>query len=127
MTKFAARHLQLDNGVKEYATKKVEKLKKFYNKVLESSIVIDYRKPLYNTEIMLTVKRQHIYGHSQESDIYVSIDRAAEKVERQLIKLKGKIQDKHHSSKSRLSEAEEEIAPSPEETPQEIEPDRDSQ
>ena len=119
MTRFAARHLQLDNGVKEYAAKKVEKLKKFYNKVLESSIVIDYRKPLYHTEIMLTVKRQRIYGDSQESDIYVSIDRAAEKVERQLAKLKGKILDKHQSGKSRLSRAEEEIAASPEEAPQE--------
>lgn len=88
---FTARHYKPSERLKDYATKEVHKLKRYYDGIIDCEIVLDYQKLSQIAEIKLNVYGNTLTAIEKSEDIYKSIDLAVIKLERRLKKYKGKL------------------------------------
>ncbi len=92
-----ARHLELTPSLKEYAEKKVMKLKKFSDRITQAKIILDVEKERHIVEILLNIAQKRIAGKAVAGDMYAAIDLAADKVTKQLKKKVDKMKEHKHS------------------------------
>jgi putative sigma-54 modulation protein len=101
---FTARHFKAPEKVKQYAEKKVSRLKRYYDGIIECEIILDYEKQTQLAEIAIKVYGQRLVAQEKSEDIYKSIDFAVDKLERQVKKYKAKLRS-HSYDKSASIEA----------------------
>jgi len=87
-----ARHYKTSERLKEHATQEVQKLDKFYEGIISCEVILDSQKLEQITEIIIHVQGNRLTAVEKSEDIYKSIDLAVAKLERQLKKYKGKMQ-----------------------------------
>jgi putative sigma-54 modulation protein len=90
---FTARHFKATNRLKEYSEKKVTRLKRYYDGIIECEIILDYEKLDQIAEIAIKVYGQRLVAIEKSEDIFKSIDAAVDKLERQVKKYKEKLKD----------------------------------
>ncbi|MFQ5825229.1 MAG: ribosome hibernation-promoting factor, HPF/YfiA family [bacterium] len=90
---FTARHFKASERLKEYAEKKVQRLKKYYDGIIDCEIILDYEKLKQIAEIAIKVFGQRLVAIEKSEDIYKSIDLAVDKLERQVKKFKEKLRE----------------------------------
>ena len=92
----AGRHVDVTEAMKNYARQKVEKLSKYFNRLSSVKVTMDIEAGKHSVEIVATaVKGATLVAHHKDDDMYAAIDLATAKLERQLKRLKEKLQ-KHH-------------------------------
>jgi putative sigma-54 modulation protein len=96
---FTARHFKASDRLKEYAEKKVQRLKKYYDGIIDCEIILDYEKLNQIAEIAIKVYSQRLVAIEKSEDIYKSIDLAVDKLERQVKKFKEKLRE-HSNEKA---------------------------
>ena len=90
---FTARHFKAHDGLRNYAMSQVSTLKKYYDGIINGNIILRFersKESLKIAEINLGVFGKNIVAIEKSEDFYKSIDSAVEKLERQLLKYKGK-------------------------------------
>lgn len=90
---FTARHFKAHDGLKHYALQQVSTLKKYYDGIVNGNIILRYERPKDSVkiaEINLAVYGTNLVAVERSENFYKSIDNAVEKLERQLLKYKGK-------------------------------------
>ncbi len=85
-----SRHYELTPALKDYAESKVENLTTFFDNIVSAHIVFTLEKYRHFVEITLHVNGKDFVGHDESDDMYTSVDRVVEKLERQILKHKGK-------------------------------------
>lgn len=88
---FTTRHFKSSDNVRDYAEKKVQRLSRYYDRIIDCEIVLDREKLNYVAEMFVKVYSQKLVAQERSEDIYKSIDLAVDKLERQLKKFKGKL------------------------------------
>ncbi len=78
------RQMDATDAVKGYATEKVGKLQKFLRQPLQVQITLSCQKTLHVVEVDAHAGGQHFHAHEESEDMYASIDRVADKLERQI-------------------------------------------
>jgi len=86
-----ARHYDLAPGLKDYAEEKVLHLKHYFDQIVTANIVFSLEKYRYRFEVAIHVNGRDFVGVEESDDMYTSVDRCVEKLERQLRRHKGKI------------------------------------
>ncbi|MDH3215552.1 MAG: ribosome-associated translation inhibitor RaiA [Candidatus Krumholzibacteria bacterium] len=89
-----SRHYELTPALKEYAESKIQNLTTYFDNIVSAHIIFALEKYRHLVEVTLHVNGRDIVGHETSEDMYTSVDRVAEKLERQLIKHKGKLYKK---------------------------------
>ncbi len=100
--RFTARHYKSPDRLKEYAEKKVQKLEKYYDGIINCEVILDYEKLLQVAEINLDVYNQRLVAIEKSEDVYKSIDLAVDKLKRQLKRYKEKLKDHSNTKPSIL-------------------------
>ena len=85
-----ARHYQLTPALKDYAESKVEQLKKYFDNIVNAHITFELEKYRHAVEVSIHVNGKDFNGREVSEDMYASVDRVVEKLERQIRKYKGK-------------------------------------
>lgn len=85
------RHVSVTQAMKDYALEKVSKLDKFSDRIIEANVIMDIQKLDHKVEIILKVNNFRIVSNASTTDMYASIDIAVDKMERQLLKYKEKL------------------------------------
>lgn len=89
------RHVLVTEAMKEYAIEKVSKIERFTDRILDVAIMMDIQKLEHRVDIIMQVNNIKIKSSAMTSDMYVSIDQAVDKLERQLLKYKEKLSNHH--------------------------------
>jgi putative sigma-54 modulation protein len=92
-----AKNLELTNALKDYVEKKLVRIEKFFDYVLDISVVLEIQKNVHSAEILVNAKGVFLKGLERSEDLYASIDLAIDKIERQLSKYKEKLKEKSPS------------------------------
>ncbi len=79
-----ARHFDLTPELKVYAESTVFPLKKYFDRIIDSHLVLDIQKRRMIAELTVDVFGQKLIAHSITDDLYVSIDGVVDKMQRQL-------------------------------------------
>lgn len=98
---FTARHFKSSERLKDFATDEVQRLKKYYDDILDVEIILDYVKQEQVAEIVAKVFGQRLAVAEKSEDMYKSITLAVDKMERKLLKYKEKLR---HFDKERITE-----------------------
>ena len=97
------RNKEGENWHKEYIDQKLRKLEKYLDTPVEARVVLSVEKFRNVAEINLMTNGQNMNAKEEAKDMYLAIDNAIEKIERQLKKRKERIRG-HKSNTGRGEE-----------------------
>ncbi|MFO8089860.1 MAG: ribosome-associated translation inhibitor RaiA [Desulfatiglandaceae bacterium] len=102
------RHVKVTDAIKNYAYEQVEHDLAKYDRIESVHVILDVEKFRQMAEVVIQAKN-HIRVEAEDTseDMYVSIDSAIAKAEKQMHKLRDKIQD--HKSVEGLGHLERDI------------------
>lgn len=89
------RNLYVTDAMKNYAMEKISKIDRFHSHVLDVHVNLDIQKFEHSAIIVLKFNHFKIKVSAVSTDMYASIDKAVDKLQSQLRRWKGKIQDHH--------------------------------
>ena len=85
------RHIEITNPVKAYVEKKMQRLEKFFNHILEIHVILTAEKHRQIAEVNINANGLKIASQEETTDIYASIDSIVDKLERKLNRYKERI------------------------------------
>ena len=103
------KHLSITDAIKSYAEKKARKLERYFDRVIRIQVNLDVESERHTAEMILSAPRgSMLIAEVTDHDICVSIDRAVDKLERQLTRHKEKLYQRR--TKKGIPPAPEEMA-----------------
>ena len=88
------RNLEATDAIKEYARQKLGKVSKYLSEPIDFNVVIKVEKHRHSAEVTLSSERKVFNCKEKTEDMYSAIDKAADKLERQVNKAKDRVQSK---------------------------------
>lgn len=88
------RHMDTSDAIKQYASDKVAKLQKFLRQPMTAKITLSIDALSHVAETQISSGGAHLEAKESSDDLYASIDRVVEKLERQIRGVKGAAQSK---------------------------------
>ena len=98
----SSKHMELTPAIEDYATKKMERFERYFDRIQQVDLVIDKSKNGYTTEIITDVEHHEPFvAQSTHDDLYACIDITVDRSVRQLTDHKSRLRDsKHHTPTS---------------------------
>lgn len=87
------RHVHITEAMKNYAFEKLSKLERFHNHIIEVHVALDIQKLEHSALIIMKFDHFKVTAHAVTSDMYVSIDQAVDRIQKQFRRWKNKIID----------------------------------
>jgi len=104
----SGRHLPISEELKTYCEEKLAKMESIFPKLTSARVVLDHEKAWQLVEITLNGKNLNLVATARTEDMYVSIDEAVDKLEKQLHKHAEKIHSHRlHAEKENVQETAE--------------------
>ena len=86
------RHMDATDAVKIYASEKVAKLQRFLRAPMKAQVTLSCQQDrLHSVEVDIHAGHDHVHAHETSEDMYASIDKVADKIERQILSAKESI------------------------------------
>jgi putative sigma-54 modulation protein len=86
-----SKSLELTDGMRDHIEKRLAKLTRYFDGVLDCHVILRVEHFTHRFEITLHGQGFDFFSEGHAEDIYAAFDGAAEKMERQVRKLKDKI------------------------------------
>jgi putative sigma-54 modulation protein len=96
------RHVVVTAAIRNYVLKRLRKFDRIFGDKISFHVILDVEKGRQSAEILLKSKSLDLTGKGDTDDLYASILRALEKLERQALKQKSKIiETKRHRAQEK--------------------------
>ncbi|MBT3285987.1 MAG: ribosome-associated translation inhibitor RaiA [Victivallales bacterium] len=106
----SARHFELGDELRKHAETKVTELEVEHTKLTTARVVLEVQRNCHEAEVHLNGKHLDLVATSRTGDMYVSIDGAVDKLEKQLRRHLEKLQDHRVKEDAKFAAAEETAA-----------------
>lgn len=91
-------HLEITPALRDYVQDKLGRVTRHFDHVIDAHVVLSVDKLRQKAEVTLHVRGKDIHCACEEQDLYAAIDLLIDKLDRQVLKYKGKRQEKSHES-----------------------------
>lgn len=98
---FKGKHIEVTDAIRNYIEKRLNKIERHFDHILEVIVTLSVEKNRQIVEATLQASRALIRAEEETDDMYTSIDKVADKLERQIQKYKEKYFQKPHSGSER--------------------------
>jgi putative sigma-54 modulation protein len=100
-------HLEVTPALREYVLTKLDRVTRHFDQVVDITVLLTVEKQRekerrQKAEVTLHVKGRDIYVEHASEDLYAAIDTLMDKLDRQVMRHKDRIQDHHHDSPKRV-------------------------
>lgn len=85
------RHLDPTDALKEFAADKIGRIEKYLHSTCDAHVVLSVEKYMHQADITIKAHGVMMRGKEKSDDMYASIDRAVEKIERQVKRYRNKL------------------------------------
>lgn len=85
------RHVEVTESLKEYVDTKFAKLKRHFDHINNVHVILDVEKLIQKAEATLHVNGGELFATNEHNDMYAAIDGLIDKLDRQVIKHKEKL------------------------------------
>lgn len=89
--KYSGRKIEITEPIKAYIDKRLKKIPKLFIEPIDIHVILSVQKHRHVAEIVMATKLFNATSVEESTDMYVSINKAIEKLERQGIRLKDKV------------------------------------
>jgi putative sigma-54 modulation protein len=86
-----ARHFELTPAVREHGEAKLQKLTRYFDRISKANVVLIREKHRQIAEITLHLNGSDLVSREESNDLFLSIDRAADNLERQIKRYKERL------------------------------------
>lgn len=84
-------HVEVTSSLREYVDTKFKKLERHFDQINNVHVVLTVEKLDQKAEASVHINGGEVFAKSVNSDMYASIDTLVDKLDRQILKYKGKI------------------------------------
>ncbi|MDL2338732.1 MAG: ribosome-associated translation inhibitor RaiA [Pseudomonadota bacterium] len=100
-------HLDITSSLREYVLTKLERITRHFDQVVDINVLLSVEKlkekeRRQKAEVTLHVKGKDIFVEHASEDMYAAVDQLMDKLDRQVCRHKGRLQDHHHVAAKRL-------------------------
>lgn len=92
----SGRHIDVTDALKDYVTGKVTKLERHYDHITNIHVVLSVDKLDQKAEATAHVSGAELFADAVSQDLYAAVDMLVDKLDRQVIKHKEKLIERHH-------------------------------
>jgi putative sigma-54 modulation protein len=86
--------LEVTPAIRDYVTGKLERIARHFDHVFDVHVIISSSKIGQKAEVTLHVRGKDFFCESEERDLYAAIDLLVDKLDRQVLRHKEKLDDK---------------------------------
>ena len=86
------RHLNVSDNLRDYAEKKIKKLEKYFNQLIDAHVILSSEKLDRISEVVINGDGIQFHGKEKAADLHSAIDLLFEKMEKQIRRYKEKHQ-----------------------------------
>ena len=86
-------HLEITPALRDYVTGKLERVTRHFDHVIDVNAILSVEKLKQKVEATVHVRGKDIHVEAIDADMYAAIDLLADKLDRQIVKHKEKVQD----------------------------------
>ncbi|HEY4541103.1 MAG TPA: ribosome-associated translation inhibitor RaiA [Noviherbaspirillum sp.] len=103
-------HLDLTPAIREYVETKLERIRRHFDHVIDVAVILAVEKlaekdKRQRAEITLRLRGKDLHAESIAEDLYAAIDTLIDKLDRQVMKHKTRVQDHQHEAIKRMPDA----------------------
>lgn len=92
--RITARHFDLTEDLKGFAERQIGKLRRYFNHIIDSHLILDMEKSRMTAELKVKVYGTVLSSKYRSFDMYDSVEKVIDKTEAQIKKYKAKLTDK---------------------------------
>ncbi|HLU16110.1 MAG TPA: ribosome-associated translation inhibitor RaiA [Burkholderiaceae bacterium] len=97
----SGRHIDVTPAIRDYVISKLSRIERHFDKVIDAQVIVAVERLNHIAEITLRVQGKSIHCSAVNENLYGAIDLLADKIDRQIIKVKTKAQNHAHESVKR--------------------------
>jgi putative sigma-54 modulation protein len=86
-------HLEVTPAMRSYVQAKIGRVTRHFDHVIDAHVILTANKLGQKAEVTLHVPGKDLHCESEEGDLYAAIDVLADKLDRQVLKYKDKLQN----------------------------------
>ena len=91
------KNMELTDGLKQAVESKLGKLSKYFRSDTEATVTLSIERELQKAEVTIPIKGNILRAEQATTDMYTSIELAGDTIEKQLLKHRKKLIEKHHN------------------------------
>ena len=100
-------HLEITPALRTYVTSKLGRITRHFDQVVDIRVLLSIenqteKEGRQRAECNLHVKGSDLFAESANADLYAAVDDLVDKLDRQVVKYKDRIQAHHHEAPKRL-------------------------
>jgi len=93
-----ARHFDLTNAIRDHINESCVRLERYFDHIMTANFILSFEKNGNKVELIVHAPKHNLKCDTVEKDMYLAIDNAVDKMEKQIKKMKDKWID--HNKKS---------------------------
>ena len=83
-------HLDVTPAIRSYVESKIARIKRHFDHVIDAHVILTANKLVQKAEVTIHVRGKDLHCESEEADLYAAIDAMIDKLDRQVLKQKGR-------------------------------------
>ena len=91
-------HVEITAAIRDYVTGKMQRLTRHFDHVIDVNVILTVEKLRQKAEVNVHMSGKDIHCECDDENMYAAIDVLVDKVDRQIIKHKSKVQDHPHDA-----------------------------
>lgn len=88
-------HVDITDALRTYVETKLARIERHFDHVTDLHVILTVEKNRQTAEATVLLSGNKLFADATEDDMYAAIDALADKLDRQIIKHKEKLQDHH--------------------------------
>ena len=97
-------HVQITEAIEQYIRKKLRRLEKHYQPIINSQVILTVDKNVQKAETRIHISGAEVFAEAESNNLYSSIDKMVKKLDRKMIEMKRKLVTKRHQTATILAE-----------------------
>lgn len=89
-------HLEITPAIRDYVTNKLERVSRHFDHVIDVNVILSVDKLRQKVEANVHMRGRDVHAEAIDEDMYAAIDILADKLDRQVLKHKEKMNDQRH-------------------------------
>jgi putative sigma-54 modulation protein len=100
-------HLDVTPALRAYVVTKLDRVTRHFDQVVDVNVLLSVEKltekdKRQKAEVTLHVKGRDIFVEQAHEDLYAAIDQLMDKLDRQVVRHKDRVQEHHHAAPKRM-------------------------
>jgi putative sigma-54 modulation protein len=100
-------HLEVTPALRSYVTAKLDRIMRYFEQVVDVKVLLTIenqreKERRQRAECNIRVKGSDMFAESAHADLYAAVDELVDKLDRQVVRHKDRLQNHHHEAPKRL-------------------------